>query len=132
MRRAFAAAGILLLSVNCATVVNKRHQKIPVNSSPSGARVSLQDCGASRLDANAVTPTVVSIKRNVKGCRLVLSKDGYDDAVLQFTRHVSGWVWGNVAIGGILGWAIDAMTGAMYGQNPDNLQITLAEKKNHS
>lgn len=129
MKRAFAAAGIVLLSVNCATVINKRHQKIPVNSSPSGARVSLQDCGASKLDDQAVTPTIVSIKRNVKGCRMVLSKEGYDEAVLQFTRHISGWVWGNAAIGGILGLAIDAMTGAMYGQNPDNIQVTLAEKK---
>ena len=129
MKRAFAAAGIVLLSVNCATVVNKRHQKIPVNSSPSGARVSLQDCGASKLDDQAVTPTIVSIKRDVKGCRMVLAKEGYDEAVLQFTRHVSGWVWGNVAIGGLLGLAIDAMTGAMYGQNPDTIQVTLAEKK---
>lgn len=129
MRRVFAAAAILLLSVNCATVVNKRHQKIPVSSSPTGAMVSLQECGESKVDPAAVTPTVVSIKRNVTSCKVVLSKDGYDDAVVQFTRHVSGWVWGNAAIGGLIGLAVDAITGAMYGQNPDNIQISLAEKK---
>src|SRR5262249_51894650 len=41
------------------------------------------------------------------------------------TRHVNGWVFGNLVIGGPLGTGIDAATGAIFEVEPDRVFATL-------
>jgi heptaprenylglyceryl phosphate synthase len=51
---------------------------------------------------------------------------GYQPIDLTLTRSVSGWVWGNIAIGGLIGLAVDAIDGGMYKLSPDQLSATLS------
>jgi hypothetical protein len=45
-----------------------------------------------------------------------------------FARAISGWIWGNIAFGGIPGWIIDGADGAMYNRLPESVQVTLTKK----
>jgi hypothetical protein len=50
---------------------------------------------------------------------------GYQPIDLTLTRSVSGWVWGNVAFGGLIGLAVDAIDGGMYKLSPEQLTASL-------
>jgi hypothetical protein len=50
---------------------------------------------------------------------------GYQPQDLTLTRSVSGWVWGNIVFGGLIGLAVDAIDGGMYKLTPDQLSATL-------
>jgi hypothetical protein len=41
------------------------------------------------------------------------------------THSVSGWVWGNVAFGGLIGLAVDAASGGIYKLTPEQIEGSL-------
>jgi hypothetical protein len=67
------------------------------------------------------TPTTVELKAG-RGWFLAgdysvkYSKDGYADKTVPVKQNLNGWyVFGNLLIGGLIGWVIvDPITGAMY------------------
>lgn len=48
---------------------------------------------------------------------------------MTLTKSVSGWVWGNIIFGGLIGLAVDAITGGLYNLNPGQLAATLANQR---
>jgi len=112
------AAGLLVFSAGCATIMHGSKQDIAVSSTPSGATVMVDN------QQMGTTPTTVNLTRKD---RHVISLDapGYKRYDLQLTRGTSGWVWGNLVFGGIPGLAIDAITGSLYKLSPDNVAATL-------
>jgi hypothetical protein len=96
-------------------------QDIGISSSPTGAQVSVDN------QAGAVTPYVAKLSR--KDNHIVkLSMDGYAPAELTLTKSVSGWVWGNVVFGGLIGLGVDAISGGLYNLTPPQLQAALAKQ----
>jgi len=126
MKRMFLVIAVVCLASRCASVAHGRYQQVPVNSSPSGANVSV-DCG-NGTQAAGQTPVTVNLKRNAEPCTLAVSKDGYEDAKVAFAKSISGWTWGNLAIGGIIGWIVDGADGAMYNRVPDTVSVNLTKK----
>jgi hypothetical protein len=126
MMRTLLALAVLSICARCATVAHGRYQEVPVNSTPAGAAVTI-DCG-NGLQSSGVTPVTVKLKRNADKCALTLVHDGYEDASATFAKAISGWIWGNLAIGGIPGWIIDAADGAMYNRVPESVQINMTKK----
>ncbi|HVZ76575.1 MAG TPA: PEGA domain-containing protein [Gemmatimonadaceae bacterium] len=115
-----AAAGVLALTA-CATIMHGTSQDVGISSSPTGARVSVDNKPVG------TTPMVASLSR--KDNHVVrLEMDGYAPADLTLTRGVSGWVWGNIVFGGLVGLAVDAISGGLYKLTPDQLQATLANQ----
>lgn len=46
---------------------------------------------------------------------LHFKKDGYADKTVTLDSSLSGWYWGNILVGGLIGMLIvDPLTGAMY------------------
>jgi hypothetical protein len=44
----------------------------------------------------------------------------------RFVRaNVSGWVWGNIVFGGLIGLAVDAISGGLYNLSPEQLNTEL-------
>lgn len=41
-------------------------------------------------------------------------------------RKASGWVWGNIFLGGIIGLGVDMATGGLYIYDKDNISGNLA------
>ncbi len=46
----------------------------------------------------------------------------------KLTRKVDGWIAGNIIFGGIIGLAVDAITGGMYKLTPDQIQAELRNR----
>ena len=151
MKNALIAAA--LFASGCASMVNGRFQNVPVDSFPSGARVTV-NCGDAKSDGGT-TPTTIALQRGADHCSIVLSRDGYDDRSVDFQRErsamtkanavpgfiasVFGWALGTVsdesmpntgykigyALGSAPGNAVDEHTGAAYKLAPNKVFVTL-------
>lgn len=114
---------VLLLALSgCATILHGTTQEIPITSEPSGADVTVGDLKATtpaRLELARGTPHTVQI-----------AKEGYRTETVQLEKVISGAVAGNIIAGGLIGWGIDAASGAQYKLVPDSIHATLMLDQN--
>ena len=113
--------GLLIACVivaGCASIIHGGSQDIGVSTSPAGAKVTVDN------QSTGITPFVAKLSR--KGDHIIrLELDGYQPTEVRLTKSVSGWVWGNLVFGGVVGIAVDATTGAMYSLSPNQVQSAL-------
>lgn len=116
-----ALAGlVLLLTAGCGSIINGSTQQIAIQSNPSGASIAVDGV------RNAETPAMLSLSRKT-GHALEIELDGYEDFQMHIERSTSGWVWGNIIFGGLIGLAVDASTGGMYKLTPEQITAELEE-----
>src|SRR5216117_647069 len=116
---AVAALAAPLAVLACATIMHGKTQEISIASAPSGATVTVDHA------VLGTTPVVAKLKRKDKHT-IVVKMDGYQPFELVTTRSTSGWVWGNIVFGGLIGLAVDLGTGGAYKINPAQIHADLA------
>lgn len=110
-----------ILLTGCATIIHGPNQTIGVNSNPSSARVT--------VDGQAFGTTPAMVKLASKSTHVIkVELEGYLPFEATVTKKISGWVWGNIVIGGIPGLAIDAVTGSLYRLTPEQLTAQLSRQ----
>lgn len=122
---AVCAMGMAMVVVlaGCATIMNRGgHQRVLINSEPPGATATIDGV------ISITTPGEVSLKRN-KSHVVRIEKEGYQPANRMIDNELSGWVFGNILIGGLIGLAIDMGTGAAFKLDPDTINVTLSPTK---
>jgi PEGA domain len=122
MHRIFVRAAIGLLGLGlgaCASIIHGTHQDVGITSAPTGATVTIDNLRSGN------TPVIAKLTR--KENHIVrIEMAGYQPLDLTLTHSVSGWVWGNVAFGGLIGLAVDAIDGGMYKLSPEQLTASLS------
>ena len=114
----------------CATIVHKGPRAIPIDSSPSGAKVSIYD-RTNRLVMTNTTPFVAQLPVKFgyfksPNYRLDFELPGHTPVSTRIDSSVSGWYFGNLLFGGIIGMLIvDPLTGAMYNLTPEKIEQPL-------
>lgn len=104
--------------VGCASIMHGTTQDIGFSSNPTNARVMVD--GQPRGN----TPVVVKLAR--KDNHIVrMELEGYQPFEATLTRGTSGWVWGNIVFGGVVGLAVDAMSGGLYKINESQVAGTM-------
>lgn len=121
--RVLALVGVALSLPACATVTRGSSQQFSVQSTPPGAQVST----SNGFECQA-TPCTFRMPRK-DAFRITVSKEGYVSQTHDITSSVSGAggtaMAGNILIGGLIGGAIDATSGAMNDLKPNPLIVTL-------
>jgi hypothetical protein len=118
-RTAITAVSISLLFSSCATLFNQSVQPVQINSNPSGLTFKVTN-SSNELISTGVTPTSINLKTSAGYMRpesytIVFSKKGKDFGRQNLTASISGWYFGNILIGGLIGLVIvDPLTGAMF------------------
>jgi len=114
-------AATALVLWGCATIMHGTSQKVGISSSPTGAKVWVDN------KEMGFTPLFADLKRGDDHIvRVELA--GYQKAELTITKSVSGWVWGNIVFGGLVGLAVDAITGGLYNLSPEQLNAELKKE----
>ena len=114
-------AALAAFIVGCATIMHGTTQGIGITSTPSGASITVDKQGYGE------TPAVVKLDR--KSTHVVkLELAGYHPLEMTVKRSVSGWAWGNIVFGGLIGLAVDAISGGLYKLSPEQLQATLTKE----
>jgi len=112
---------IILILQSCATIIHGSRQEVGIQSQPTNAIVTIDG------QQKGTTPLSVKLKR--KHTHTIKFKlDGYKPYGATLTRKVSGWVAGNILFGGLVGLAVDLITGGIYKLSPDQVSANL--KKN--
>jgi hypothetical protein len=78
----------------------------------------------------AITPATLELARS-QNHTFLFKKDGYQDDSFSITSSTSGWVWGNVLLGGIIGGVVDLATGAARKLSHDAIHVTLVPLPAH-
>jgi len=125
-----ALVGIMLLASSCASIVSKSVYPVSINSSPSGATISITDKKGSEVFLGN-TPTTVRLKAGAgffsrAEYQVRFSNPGYDDKIVPITFKLDGWYFGNILLGGVIGMLIvDPATGAMWKLDLEYIHETL-------
>lgn len=103
--------GLSLEISACATVVGGTTQDITLQSDPPGA-----ECKVDRQGANVgvvkPTPGHVIVPRSKHALSVGCALEGYEPATVEVTSSFSGGTVGNILVGGLIGVAVDAASGA--------------------
>ncbi len=128
-RRFGAIPGVLIMAITvtsgCATIIHGTTQKIPLSSTPSNAHVTVDGSGSF------YTPTTVELTRKMDHI-LVFTKEDFEDEQVVITHVISGAVMGNILAGGLIGWGVDAVSGAQYRLVPEIVSVSLRPKHENS
>lgn len=109
---------LLLFTQSCGTIMQGSTQQVGISSSPSNASVSING------QSFGTTPMLVDLKR--KDPQMVkIELDGYMPYETTLTRSTSGWVWGNIVFGGLIGLVVDATAGGMYKLTPEQINAEM-------
>jgi hypothetical protein len=126
-----ATAGACAVLAGCATIVHGGPRAISVGSSPSGAKVSIYDRSNQLVQTNT-TPFVAQLNPKYgyfkgQSYRLVFELPGHANAEVKLNPELSGWYFGNIVFGGLIGMLIvDPLTGAMYNLTPEKIEQPLS------
>lgn len=117
-----AALAIGLLS-GCATVTTGSSQPVTINTTPEGAKCTLSREGAM-IAAISSTPGTVTIDKSKNTIQLACEKPGHQVTNESLVSNFQGATLGNILIGGVIGLAIDAGSGAMN-KYPNLVEVVL-------
>lgn len=116
----------------CASIVGKSEYPVSINSIPAGANFVVTNKAGQKVHSG-ITPSSVTLKSSAghfkgESHTIEVSKEGYSTKTYTLTSGVSGWYWGNILLGGIVGLLIvDPATGAMY-KLPDHVEVPIEAK----
>lgn len=118
-RTSIAALSLSLLLPSCASVFNRSNQPVKISSNPSGLSFKVTN-SSNELINSGVTPATVTLKTSASYMKpetyaIAFSKKGKDIGRQNLTASISGWYFGNILIGGLIGaLVVDPLTGSMY------------------
>lgn len=111
MLRAIIFASAVLVLGGCSTIVDGTSQTLGVNTSPADAScVFLRD--GKQIAKIDPTPGTVMVEKTKHDIIVECTKDGYQKATFINKSDVNAATFGNIIIGGGIGWAIDSATGS--------------------
>jgi hypothetical protein len=109
----------VVMSSGCASIVSKSNWPVNLNSTPSGASVTIKDKKGIEV-AKVVTPSTVYLKSGAGYFKpayytFLFEKEGYTSSTVDAKATFNGWYVGNLVFGGLIGILIvDPLTGAMW------------------
>lgn len=114
-------AAVVLSSVfmsGCATIINRTEQSVAINSTPSDAIVVINGNEVGKTPWSGHIPRKDSMQATLK-------KEGYQPQIISLEGRLSGWFWGNIICGGLLGSTTDAVSGGAYEYSPSSFHVAL-------
>jgi hypothetical protein len=118
---ALACLGVALSG--CATVIKGSTEQVAVSTSPvSGATCELS---SSEGEWTVTTPGTANVGLTKHDLEVQCDKPGYQQAKATVPSGFQVWTVGNVLIGGLIGIAIDAGTGAMN-EYPHSVDVPMS------
>ncbi|MDD4310827.1 MAG: hypothetical protein PHO32_10630 [Candidatus Cloacimonetes bacterium] len=115
---------LLFVLTSCATLFTGTSENINMTSTPSDATVVVKETGGNEV-GRGVTPTMFRLRKN--SCYVVeISLEGYKTSKVYINNNdMNGVFFLDFICGGVLGMAIDYLTGSMWDLKPDSINVTL-------
>jgi hypothetical protein len=117
-----AIGAILIASMSsCATIVAGGSPRITIDGDTKEPVTIITE---KQTYPNVQLPYTVQVNRHhIDGQRIQIQsdKDSYRDVVLE--KKVNSWTWGNILLGGLIGWSVDLITNCVSKPSKPNYFI---------
>ena len=123
---AIASVVIMLSMSSCATLFAGGSPKILLEGDVKEPVTITTD---KQVYKDVTLPMMVEVNRHkIEGKRIKIESPNfvYQDIILQ--KKIEGWTWGNIAIGGIIGWCIDMATNCVSKPRQNKYEIKAQPK----
>lgn len=130
-KKLVVVATIIFLYPGCASIVSKSTWPFSIDSNPGGAIVTITNKRGVEI-FKGKTPTALKLKSGAgyfskESYVVSLQLNGHETKKINLECKVNGWYFGNILIGGLLGFLIiDPATGAMYKLERDGISENLS------
>lgn len=121
----FCVLALAALLPACATIVEGTSDTVTISTTPSGATCMVERAG-ERIAAVPSTPGSVRIDKSRHDLSVTCSREGYRTATVAASPRFTGTTFGNLLVGGVIGVAVDAASGA-NSRYPSDVRLELAE-----
>ena len=122
-RPTFLLITAALLFSGCAYILSTDSQDISISSSPAGAQVTIKTTGGIEV-FTGTTPAQAHLKRKNEYI-IEVTLDGHTPKKIHLTQSINPATFWNLLGGGIPGWIIDGVSGAIWKLEPETITITL-------
>jgi hypothetical protein len=109
--RALSLVALVVMCTGCSSILAGTSQTITINTNPPGARCELTREGRI-IGTVENTPGAVTLKKTKHDIDVVCKKEGFTDTKEFAESGTEGATFGNILLGGAIGWAIDSAAGA--------------------
>lgn len=124
MKKLLVLVAISVLFSGCATIFKGSNENVKVNATPAAATIVVK-AQTGQVMYQGEVPTEVKLpKKNTYTVEVALA--GYKSQTIYIGQSVTGWFWGNLCLGGVVGMVIDWATGSMWDLNPNQIDVKLA------
>lgn len=125
MRKVFVSISMVAtatLFCSCATIVSGGDPSITINSSSVFEPVTITT--EKQSYPNVTLPAVVQVKRKkLDGQRIRIESKNYKFQDIVLKKAINGWAFGNILLGGIIGWSVDLITNSVSKPAQDEYMI---------
>ncbi len=96
------------LLTSCATIVSGTHPKVTINGD---VQEPVTITTSYMTYENVILPFQVKLRRkHLSGQRIAVKSPNYTYNDIMIDKKTNGWAWGNLALGGLIGWIVDLAT----------------------
>lgn len=113
-----------LIMTGCATIFTGTKDRIAFSSTPSGATIykdGVEIC---------TTPCNYNIKRSLNDTEVEFKLDGYETRLITLDKELN--LVSIINLGNLLGWGIDALSGAVMKYDRKSYDLKLTKEKSAS
>lgn len=114
---------LLNIATGCASILSGRSQTITLSTNPPGARCEVVREGRI-VGTVENTPGAITLDKTKHDMDIVCKKEGFTEAKGFAESGTEGSTFGNILLGGVVGWGIDSAAGA-DNKYPDVVTVNL-------
>lgn len=107
---------VLLACSGCASITGSKNQPVSVQVSHNGQILDGADC--TLVNDKGVwyvkAPGSTVVQKSGQDLVVTCNKQGVPQGVATYASSANGGVWGNILFGGLIGFAVDASSGAAF------------------
>ncbi len=107
---------------SCSTIMTGTSENVTFNANVDKAKVYVD--GIYRGE----TPLILDLESK-KSYTVLIEAEGYNSYTTMINKKTSGWIFGNVIIGGIVGIVVDVATGGIYVLDENEINGNLSIKQ---
>jgi hypothetical protein len=124
LQQIFVSFFVVLLLSSCATIFTGTKDRITFNTEPPGATIYIDGVEQCK------TPCSLNITRSINDTDVEFKLDGYETRLITLSKEFN--VVSVINLSNLLGWGIDAVSGAVMKYDRKVYDLTLTENRNTS
>lgn len=118
----------MILLTGCASITGSKNQPVSIQAVHTGKSLEGADCTLTNDKGTwfAKTPGSVVVQKSGQDMVIRCEKDGVPAGSTTVASSANAGAWGNILFGGIIGYAVDAGTGAAF-DYPTSLSVQMGQ-----